>query len=154
MPPSHLSLLTFSSRRQVCFTDMNATRSAEVGKKKKNSPQTKNFSNSKKRFSTSLSVLHLSNELLLTLPALICPADKWPPAALCACMIVCMRWCVRALFTPRNEETKGGTESLMSRLTERIHVSLFLPANTCCSGWSKILSTHTYRRGRGGVGVY
>lgn len=30
---------------------------------------------------------------------------------------------------------KGGAQSLMSNLTVCIHVSLFLPANTCCSGW-------------------
>lgn len=97
-------------------------------------------------------LLHASVELLLTLPALICPADKWPPAALCTCVCVRMWWCVRASLLCPKWGDKGGAESLMSSLTGRIHVSLFLPANTCCSGRGKIQptlhATHTNGRMR------
>lgn len=47
---------------------------------------------------------------------------------------------------------KGGVESLMSCLTGCIHVSLFLPANTCCSVWERHCdATHTLIGGRKGV---
>lgn len=41
-------------------------------------------------------------------------------------------------FLPSKWGDKGGAESLMSSLTGRIYVSLFLLANTCCSGRGKI----------------
>ena len=44
---------------------------------------------------------------------------------------------------------KGGVESLMSCLTGCIHVSLFLPANTCCSVWERHCdATHTLIGGK------
>lgn len=47
---------------------------------------------------------------------------------------------------------KGGVESLMSCLTGCIHVSLFLPANTCCSVWERHCdATHTLIGGRKGA---
>lgn len=63
-----------------------------------------------------------------------------------------MCWCVRASLLCPKWGDKGGAESLMSSLTGRIHVSLFLPANTCCSGRGKIHptlhATHTNGRMR------
>lgn len=54
------------------------------------------------------------------------------------CLYACLHVFVR-MCTPLASKwgDKGGAESLMSSLTGRIHVSLFLPANTCCSGWGK-----------------
>lgn len=48
-----------------------------------------------------------------------------------ACVFVFVRVCVSSKWGE-----KGGVESLMSILTGCIHVSLFHPENTCCSGWN------------------
>lgn len=57
--------------------------------------------------------------------------------ATCCFVHLCLCLCVRALPLSSKWGDKGGAESLMSSLTGRIHVSLPLPTNTCCSGWGK-----------------
>lgn len=133
----------------VCHTSTQVLRTEERRDIEKQL-QTREENNSKLLKSTNTFALFkwvwtLSAELLLTLPALICPADKWPPAVHSylrvregACVSVSVRVCVCASPLLPKWGDKGDTESLMSSLTVRIHVSLFLPANTCCSARCKI----------------
>lgn len=82
---------------------MSQTEVQKLREKKNNTQELLHSSTTWKYFLLLSHSLQASNELVLTLPALICPADS---GHLLLCALACRCLCVCVLFSPLNEETK------------------------------------------------